>query len=88
MAKARLLRCDSDYESLVDISYPINSFAPIAKMLGCELIEIVALPLGFAMLVDEEGIFKKNPKYNKLASAYARQRILGDALIVPDKEIL
>jgi len=48
------------------------------------LVELVRLPGGKnIMLVDEEGLLKKNPVYNEQASALARRPIVGTAIVIP-----
>jgi hypothetical protein len=51
--------------------------------IGCEMIEIVYLPNDIILIVDEEGMLKPNPVINRLASHFAHQRIVGNAILCP-----
>lgn len=50
--------------------------------IGCEYVELARIGNSFALLVDEEGLFKPDPQYNALASHLANTRIVGKAVLV------
>lgn len=65
------------------LSYEIDPTWDAAKAaLGDAMIEVVRLPSGAVLLVDEEGLLK-GLKHNPMASDVARIHIVGPAVLVP-----
>ena len=50
-------------------------------------VEMLYLSEGRQLLFDEEGLFKKDPETNPLASELADRQIVGDALLLRGKAV-
>jgi hypothetical protein len=62
-------------------------FSNLAKLIGCEYIERVTCSLhrhGLAIVVDEEGLLKPEPRYNPRADLFYGGNLYGDALVVAE----
>lgn len=70
----------------IDLAGKTLSLEDAQKMVG-GWVEVVSLKDGKMMLVNEEGALKKLP-FNPLATLFAGQAILGNAIICEDCEFV
>lgn len=78
----------------IPVSGDAREFAPengkcfnlqeLYKKIDCNLIEVVYLPNGLIMIVDEEGRLNQKP-INRLATTLVGGIIVGDVVVCPSK---
>ena len=58
------------------------SLEELYREIGCDLIQVLNLPSGYIMIVDEEGRLKERP-LNRMASSLYGGIIVGNVVVCP-----